>query len=282
MGLSERADELNRLSKRFEKSFPHTSKWVKRLSEDMLLPKVTLGEVKNDWNDVKQAFKNEFVGSDDNWKYREKCYLALEKTMNDMIEKVGPKSEETFDKIVPALETGTEALSNLKRIYRELVASKNLSESGRYYSICFMYLVLVEGVYDENIRMLYTFRKATEGVSIDYEEIKDRGIGSFKKGLDPIFFEGYNDRIRNAIAHAGFNYDDTSKVMSFRDRADRARSEYSKSLSLKKFGTQCYDKLDDFCRIVIFYIILLGARDLAFAPRPFGKTTFKLTRHRQR
>ena len=125
MGLGERAAELNRLSKQLEKSFPHTSKWIKRLSEDMLLPKVTLGEVMDDWNDVKQAFKNEFVGSDENWKYREKCYLALEKTMNDMMEKVGPKSKETFDKILPELETGTEALNNLGRIYLELVASKN-------------------------------------------------------------------------------------------------------------------------------------------------------------
>jgi hypothetical protein len=270
MGLSERAAEMNRLSQRFEKNFPHASKWMKRLSEDILLPKVTLGEVLDDWDDVKQAFKNEFVGSDENWKYREKCYMALEKTINGMIQKLGPKSKETFDKILPEVKTGTEALYNLGRIYLELVASKNLSESGRYYSICFMYLVLVEGVYDENIRILYTFRKATDGVSKDYESIKEADIRDFKTALDPVFFEGYNDRVRNAIAHAKFNYDDASKRMIFKDRATKARSEYSKSLSLREFGTQYYDKLDNFCRLVNFYFLLLGARDLVFADRPFG------------
>jgi hypothetical protein len=279
MGPSERAAEMNRLSRLLEKHFPRTSKWLKRLSEDMLLPKVTLDEIKADWNDVKQAFKNEFVGSDENWKYREECYMALEKTINGMIGKLGlPKSKETFDKILPELETGTEALNNLGRIYLELVKSKNLSESGRYYSMCFMYLLFVEGVYDENIRVLYTFRKATDGVSIDYEAIKDRSIRSFESELDPVFFEGYNDRIRNAIAHAKFNYDDASKLMSFRDRANRFQPEYSKSLSLKEFVTQCYSKLDDFCSLVIFYTILLGARDFVFAPRPLGKVTLKDTK----
>jgi hypothetical protein len=275
MGLGERAAKLNKLAKRLEKSFPHTSSWLERLSKDMLLPKVTLDEVKFDWDNVAQAFKNEFVGSDEYWKYREKCFAALEKTINDMIEKLGPKTEETFDKILPELNTGTEALNNLGRIYLELVKSKNLSESGRYYSICFMYLIFVEGVFDENIRLLYTFCKAADGVSIDYETIKEADIRDFKKNLDPIFFEGYDDHIRNAIAHAKFNYDDTSKIMSFRDRATRARPEYSKSLSLEEFGTQYYDKLDDFCRLVVFYIILLGARGLVFLPRPFGKTTLK-------
>jgi len=283
MGLRERAAELDRLSKRFEKGFPHTSSWLKRLSEDLLLPKVTFGEVEEDWNDVKQAFKSDFVGSGENWKYRENCYMALEKTINDMMWKLGiQKSKETFDKILPELETGTEALNNLGRIYLELVASKNLSESGRYFSICFMYLVFVEGVYDENIRILYTFQKATDGVSIDYESIKETPIMTFKKNLDPVFFEGYNDRVRNAIAHAKFNYDDASKVMNFRDRATKVRPEYSKSLSLKEFGTRYYDKLDDFCRLVIFYLILLGARDVVFAPRPFGKTTLKRPPLRQR
>jgi hypothetical protein len=278
MGLSERAAEMNKLSERFEKSFPNTSSWLKRLSEDMLIPKVTLAEVEADWTDVIQAFKNEFVGSDENREYREKCYMALEKTINDMIRKLGfPKSKETFDKIGPELETGFEALNNLARIHLELVKSKNLSESGRYYIICFMYLIFVEGVYDENIGMLYTFRKATDGVSIDYESIKDKAIWKFEKALDPVFFEGYNDRIRNAIAHAKFNYDDASKVMSFRDRATKDRHEYSKSLSLKEFETQYYGRLDDFCRLVVFYIILLGASGLVFAPRPFGKVTLKDT-----
>jgi hypothetical protein len=283
MRLSERAAEMNRLSRLLEKRFPHASKWAKRLSEDMLLPKVPLDEIAADWTDVIQAFKNDFVGSDKNREYREKCYTALEKTIDDMIGKLGlPKSSETFDRILPELERGAEALNNLGRIYLELIKSKNLSESGNYYSMCFMYLVLVEGVYDENIRILYTFRKATDGVDTDYEAIKDKPIWKFEKDLVPVFFEGYNDRIRNAIAHAKFNYDDASKVMVFKDRANRVQPEYSKSLSLREFGIQCYAKVDDFCRLVIFYILLLGARDFVFSPRPLGKVTLKLAHHRKR
>jgi hypothetical protein len=278
MPLSERAAEMSKLSERFEKTFPQTSRWLKQLSKDLLLPNVTLPEVAADWTDVIQAFKNEFGGGDENREYREKCYMALEKTINDMIGKLGlPKSEENFEKILPELQTGLEALYNLGRIYLELVKSKNLSESGRYYIICFMYLILVEGLYDENIRMLYTFREHRPGVSTDYATIKEADIRDYKTMLDPVFFEGYNDHIRNAIAHAKFNYDDASKVMTFRDRATKDRPEYSKTLSLKEFETQYYGKLDAFCRPVIFYTLLLGARDFVFAPRPLGKVTLKGT-----
>jgi hypothetical protein len=155
------------------------------------------------------------------------------------------------------------------------VAAKSLSEAGRYYGLCFMYLVYVEGVYDEYIRLLYTFRKATDGVNIAFEAIKDKGVWELATDLDPVFSEGYNNRIRNAIAHAKFKYDDANKIMSFRDRATKNQHEYSKSLSLEEFGIQYYDKIDSFCRLVNFYFVLLVARDFAFAPRPLGRTTMK-------
>jgi len=79
MPFEERSEELNRLSKRFVKGFPLTAEWIKRLSKDLLLPQVTLDEVWEDWKDIKQTFRNEFIGSDENWKYRERCYDALEK-----------------------------------------------------------------------------------------------------------------------------------------------------------------------------------------------------------
>lgn len=275
MPFERRSEELDRLSEKFVGGgFPLTGGWIRRLSKNLLLPKVTYGEALEDWKDIEQTFKNEFVGGDENWKYRERCYNALRKIIFEMIEARGVRaSSETFEKILPALESGNEALSNLAEIYLTLVASKRLSEKRRYYGLCFMYLISIEGLYDENIRILYIFRKAAEGVDVDYELIQEKKLWFTKSELEPVFFEGYNNRIRNAIAHARFRFDDTKNKMIFKDIATKHQPKYSRELSLIEFGVKYYGKIDSFCRLRTYYMILLGVRDLVFAPRPFGRTT---------
>lgn len=278
MPLKERSKELDRVSTKFvEGGFPLTANWIKRLSKTLLLPRVTFGEALADWKDIEQTFKNEFIGSDENWKYRERCYDALDKIVHDMIKARGIQaSSKTFEMILPALERGNEALSNIAEIYLALVASKRLSEKRRYYGLCFMYLISVEGLYDENIKILYIFRKAAKGVDVDYDTIsEDKSLWSFKSELQPVFFEGYNNRIRNAIAHAKFRFDDAKNKMIFKDIATKHQPEYRDELSLTEFAIKYYDKIDSFCRLRTFYMILLGVKDLIIAPRPFGKTRAK-------
>lgn len=272
MPSKERSRELERVSTVFLREFPLTASWIRRLSEDFLLPKATVDEILEDWKDTKQTFKNEFIGSDENWKYRDRCYVALEKTIIDMVKAKGVQaSRKTFDKILPALQAGNQALSNLNEIALTLVAPQSLSGKSRYYGLCFMYLISIEGLYDENIRILYIFRMATNGVDIDYEAIREKDLWSFKSELDPVFFEGYNNRIRNAIAHARFRFDDTKSRMIFQDKATKRQPEYSEELSFREFGIKYYGKIDSFCRLRTFYLLLLGVRDLIFASKPFGK-----------
>lgn len=277
MSIKDRSQELDRVAAKFgEGGYPSTASWIKRLSRTLVLPEVTTGEALEDWKDVEQAFRSEFTGRDENWKYRQRCHGALEKTIRDMIRVRGvPTSSETIAKTLPAFERGNEALQNLREIYLTLVASKRLSEKRRYYGLCFMYLISVEGLYDENIRILYIFKKATNGVAVDYETIQEQRLWSLKKELEPVFFEGYNNRLRNAIAHARFRFDDAKGKMIFDDIATKHQPAYHDELSLREFGMKYYGKIDSFCRLRTYYMLLLGVRDLVFAPRPFGKTRLK-------
>lgn len=273
MSFKERSKELNNVVSRFAGAFPQTASWIKRLSKDFSFPNVTLDEVLKDWDDTEKTFKNEFIGSDENWEYRERCYDALEKIIREIIKARGLQaSSRTFERILPALQIGHEALDNLTEIYLALVASKDLSEKRRYYGLCFMYLILIEGIYDEDIRMLYILRKAAKSVDINYETIKEKDLWSFKSELEPTFFEGYNNRIRNAIAHARFRFDNAKGQMIFNDKATKFQPEYNEDLSLREFGIKYYDKILSFCRLRVFYMLLLGVRDLVFAPKPFGRT----------
>lgn len=275
MSFRERAEELNKISEKFHKGrFPTTARWIRKLSKTIQLSKVTIEEVVEDLKDIEQTFRVEFVGSDENTGYRERCFDEFRSIVLRIIDEEGPKELfKALERVHPALRSGGQALQNLAEIYSALVASKNLSEKRRYYGLCFMYLISVEGLYDEDMRTLHILKKAGEGVSINYREIQQKPLWFFKKELEPVFFEGYNNRIRNAIAHARFRFDNEKNKMIFKDTGKKNQPEYEVSLSLKEFHTKYYEKIDSFFRLRTFYLFFLAIRDLALAPKPFGKTT---------
>lgn len=267
-----RSEELARLSRVFMNGdYRKTAGWIEHLSKKLLNPKVKVDEVLLDLKDVRQAFKGEFIGSDENWKYREKCFDTLEKIVLEMINATGSKTPKTMDKIYPALKAGGETLRNILEIYLALVSPKGLSEKRKYYGFCFLYLLMIEGLYDENIKILYMFKRATKGKKVDYEDIREKPLHFFKNKIEPVFFEGYNNRIRNAIAHAKFRFDDKTNRMIFWDRKTKHQPKFRKALSLQEFGIKYYEKIDNFCRLRHYYMLLLGVRDLILARKPFGR-----------
>lgn len=273
MPFDERSRELNKVAERFSKHFPVTARWIRQLSKSLLLPRVTFGEAMEDLKDVHRAFRSEFIGSDENAKYREECFDELESIFLEMIDAKGHMmARKTFERLLPAMQSGNQALGNLAEIYLALVASKDLNEKRRYFGLCFMYLISVEGLYDENIRILYILKNASEGIDVDYERIQEKPLRFLKGGLEPVFFEGYHNRIRNSIAHARFRFDETKNKMVFQDRATKNQPEFKELFSLREFGLNYYGKIDSFCRLRTYYMLFLGVRELALATKPFGKT----------
>jgi len=274
MPMKIRSVELARLSRVFKNAgYLTTAGWIEQLSKKMLMPKVKerTQELLLDLKDAMLAFRGEFIGSGENWKYRERCFDTFEKIILEMIKITDPKTPETMDKIFPALKTGGETLRNIAEVYLALVSPERLSDKRRYYGFCFLYLLMIEGLYDENIKILYIFKKALSGEKVDYEDIQEKPLWDFKNEIEPVFFEGYNNRIRNAIAHAKFRFEDRTGKMAFRDRKTRHSPAFKKSLSLREFGIKYYGKVDSFCRLRLYYMLLLGVRDLVFAQKPFGR-----------
>jgi hypothetical protein len=63
-----RSKELLKLSEKFlAGGYQITAGWIKKLSQEVLSSKTTVDEALKDWNDVRQTFRNEFMGSDANW-----------------------------------------------------------------------------------------------------------------------------------------------------------------------------------------------------------------------
>ena len=272
MNFRERAKHLTNLSQVIAKQLPMTAKWVQHLAESMESDNFTTQEILADLNDIFNSFRCEYVGTDNRKKYRESCFIEFTNLFESIIKKPG-QLPRTLQGLLPAFETSNQAIENINEVYQALIAPNNQTEKRKYYALCFIYLILIEGLFDENIRILYSIEKAIAGEEVDYEKIRERSLGELKGDLAPVLFEGYNNRLRNAIAHAKFSYDEHTEKMTFRDRRNRVQPEYCEVLSIKEFIELYFGKADSVSRLIYQYLLVLAVLDLALSPQPLGRET---------
>lgn len=115
------------------------------------------------------------------------------------------------------------------------VAMKETDEVSKIYLLCFVYLLLLQGIYDEFMRFLYVLHgKPTAKADLYsiHAQFRQDGVGG-------TLFDGWNRTVRNAIAHSTFTVDDTAKQILFEDRRDKKKERISFSdfeeLTLKLF-----------------------------------------------
>jgi hypothetical protein len=271
MPLRERITIILDIASKLEHDYPNTAKWVRNLAQTIAIPKKSIDEITYALKEILENFRVEYIGSDVNSNYREKClqaYINLFGTM--LIDKGTQASYDTFESLIAAFETRQQTLTNIAEVYQTLLNSKGLTEKRRYIGFCIMYSFYVEGYYDEVIRELYLFKKTIEDKKVDYEAIRDMKIFDMQKELDPVFFEGYNNHLRNSIAHARFSYKEDSKKILFKDRDERIRRDsYEESFTFEEFMKNYYGKIDDFCRLDNRFMVLLSLRDIVIQPTPF-------------
>ena len=196
MPMKERTAMILDIANKLEHDYPNTAKWIKHLSETIALPKVTVEEFNLAYTEVLDAFRVEYIGSDGNSKYRERCFQAYINLFGTIIIGKGTKTVyDTLESLFPAFQTKAQTLMNIQEIYQALINSNKLTEKRKYYSLCLVYVLFVEGIYDEVIRILYTIKKAIEDEKVDYESIKDWDLRKFESDLDPVLFECYNNHI---------------------------------------------------------------------------------------
>ena len=102
----------------------------------------------------------------------------------------------------------------------------------KFYIECFMFLLAMEGIYDEIIRFIYATEQSIDGKTpMNLDILKNMGIRKIKtsikltpKGIFGIWDDGH--RVRNAIAHARFFYNKNDKKMRFVDVNIRDPSDF--------------------------------------------------------
>lgn len=130
------------------------------------------------------------------------------------------------------------------------------------------YLNSVEGLYKENLKMLYVWKKFCKNNKITIESINGLTVSNLKEKFcnkddfkSDVLFEGYNRHIRNAIAHTTFFYDEKNNMMEYKDEKSHWSSSFN-SFELMHMN----EKIMIFNFLMDLFYIVLFTYDIAFCP----------------
>lgn len=120
--------------------------------------------------------------------------------------------------------------------------SGSLDAEQKFYGMCLLYVIMVEGLYDEILRFLLRWYENSRGNSIPSATLADKNTHALKRELEasgarPVLFEFWRPRIRNSIAHARFSYDFKNDKGIFDDIDPRnPANTFHEEMSYKQFG----------------------------------------------
>lgn len=238
-------------AKKFLKTTARLKSILKNLSEGFP------SEWQDDYDNTSQTYAEEIERMGE---YPTRCLDELNKIWDEAF-----KQEERLtvilNDILPFLNEQRKTINNLNRLYSILDGIENKTETEEYYLTCFIYVVSIEGNYENWMKIIYHIyynmiqghKSYLKTEKIKLAHIKDWMI---KNGLSSIIFQGYEDgHIRNAIAHAHFEYLEPVKKMSFRDPP----SGWSKEYTHVKFKNILYkiNVLTEMCQDMIWFLLLL-------------------------
>lgn len=155
--------------------------------------------------------------------------------------KMGPLIfRETFLDATPFIQRWRRTHKNLDNM-AEISRNPSMSVRARYYYYLFGYLIVIEGSYSNWIRILYRLVCESEGIPEDSSIIEDfvpNEIQDKLVELDSrynVLFEGYfRGKLRNAIGHGDFSYDDENNRMHFR-HVYQGELKFDEKLSFEEF-----------------------------------------------
>lgn len=157
------------------------------------------------------------------------------------------------------IEAIGESHGNTRELYRSFVSAEP-SAKHTFLSLCLMYLILCEGVFKNQGRLLLGIRAVAHGRATpgDYlarplspkalvKELQDGGLD--------VYTVGYHRNIRNAIAHGHIRFRADADAMRFRDfdPSNVEAAVFDETWPFSRMAS-LYAKLDDTYLVVATYL----------------------------
>ena len=132
--------------------------------------------------------------------------------------------------------------SNVRQVFFHIASvfnSNSLTMEQKFYGVCFLYVILVEGIYDQVLRYLLLWWENCQG---NRPDVQSESIYAVKReleaaGASAILFDGWEPRIRNSIAHMRFSYGALTNKAIFDDVDPRdPTNTFHTEMNYNQFG----------------------------------------------
>lgn len=108
----------------------------------------------------------------------------------------------------------------------KMLTKGRVSDFDKAVAVSYLYLAMIDGIYGRNLKDVVLWDILSKGQNVDMEKIRKmrltgvNGIIAYFDGISGsgILFEGYNEHIRNAIAHSSFTVNKKTMLITFMDR----------------------------------------------------------------
>jgi hypothetical protein len=240
---------------------PETAKAIRGLSNDLYVVCIET-DFEKALGEIKLIFKTEFISSGSaNASFRSKLHLAYVK----LYESANKANNALVEKLFRDFEDSMRRISNsygvIGDVAKNFLENKNLTIKQKYYAECFTYLLIVEGVFRELCEYILVLDDIRSGHSRSFSEIEELHLSNLvneirSKADISVFTEGYKSRLRNAIAHANFRFDENTQEINFKDEY-KGKVRTIPPLKIEDFGV-FYLKIDDVYRLITSFWELLS------------------------
>jgi hypothetical protein len=127
------------------------------------------------------------------------------------------------------------------------------TEEEKSISVSYLYLASIDGVYGKNLKDILIFDMLSKNNTVNYQKIERMNLSDIKEYFKNIekstpLFEGWDENIRNAIAHSSFWYEPKKQKIIYEERRKNKIIEKTKDEVL-----QMIIKLSDIDELVFFY-----------------------------
>ena len=211
---------------------PKTASWLRAASKQ--ISSSTIDDLALNYSKEVVNFRDEF--SSGNAKMAELFHEVRSRM---------PKHPPNAPLTITDLETILAKTSATQQQIAKIVSVFNsgaLDTEQKFYGMCLLYVIMVEGVYDEVLRFLLLWYENLRGNTILSATLANKNTYTLKSELEasgakPVLFEFWQPRIRNSIAHARFSYDVKNDKAIFDDVDPHDQTNtFHKEMSYKEFG----------------------------------------------
>ena len=262
-----RIDDIQKMSELFkEKRYTKTAREILTFAEILKGNKVPTDFLEK-LDSLFDLFHKDFV---ENFpvgqKYRQKCFKEIRGVIFGAVVSTYPKFNQVVLSLYPFIQRLNHGRKILGSIADWMTPKKIKDKNLRVHLLCYSYLLIVEGLFDELARILYYFEEVSTGSTPSVRDLQKITVWDILKAVKPppTFLQNWDEKkhIRNAIGHARAFYDAANNEIRFVDIFEKeAKITYDETISIKRFG-EITMEMEDSVMAFLYIIIMLRLHDL--------------------